>query len=96
MPSGRLRAQAAGILLIGLSPLWAQQKLVQFGQLTMNSEHKIWPSPESIVRDLRSSNADARAKALASVGVPEALRVRSISWNYKDKSSVNVVRTGPN
>src|SRR6266567_310297 len=64
-----------GMLLLTLSRVFAQLKPIEeIGGLEINHEHATWPAPESIVRDLRSSNEDVRLKAMAAVWVPEGLR----------------------
>ena len=75
MPVSRLLIQTIGMLLFALSHLVAQLKPIEeIGSLEVNHEHAAWPAPESIVRDLRSSNEDLRLKAMAAVSVPEGLR----------------------
>jgi hypothetical protein len=44
----------------------------EFGSLIVSREHVNWPSPESLVRDLRSHDEGVRMKALSLIGVPEA------------------------
>jgi hypothetical protein len=91
MKSSRFRAIATVVLLSVTTPLSPQQKQVEFGQLGMVSGHAVWPSPESVVRDLRSSNGDVRAKALSAVGVPDALK--EIAWPLDSRTLQYVVRT---
>ncbi len=45
----------------------------EFGQLYVQHEHLKWPSPASIVNDLRSKDEILRFKALVLLGVPENL-----------------------
>ncbi len=74
MPVSRFLIQT-GFLLLTLSQGFAQLKPIEeIGGLQMNHEHAARPAPESIVRDLRSSNEDVRLKAMAALWVPEALR----------------------
>ena len=54
----------AGIPLFAILPAFAQSP-DDFGDLVAIREHVAWPSPESIVRNLRSSNDDDRLKGLA-------------------------------
>ena len=44
-----------------------------FGYLGVDFTHSRWPSPESVARDLRSSNEEIRRNALVAAGAPEAL-----------------------
>src|SRR5258708_5037284 len=75
MPVSRFLIQTTGMLLFTLSHLVAQLKPIEeIGPLEVNHEHAAWPAPESIVRELRSSNEDVRLKAMAAVWVPEGLR----------------------
>jgi hypothetical protein len=68
---------AAGVLLVAV-PAAAQPKTREFGQLGVVSEHGEWPSPEAVVRDLRSPDVNIRLKALALAGVSEGLRHRAV------------------
>jgi len=69
-----LLIQTTLLMLFSLSRLAAQLKPIEeIGPLDVNHEHAAWPAPESIVRDLRSSNEDVRLKAMAAVWVPKAL-----------------------
>lgn len=43
----------------------------EFGSLVVSREHMGWPSPESLVRDLRSQDEEVRLKALSLIGVPD-------------------------
>jgi hypothetical protein len=69
-----LTATIPGMLFFAFLPAAAQPKPIDLGQLGMVTEHAAWPAPESIVRDLRSSNDDIRLKALSLAGVTEQLR----------------------
>jgi hypothetical protein len=69
---------AAAVLALSSQPLPARASVEEFGQLNLRREHMKWPSPESVVRELQSQNADVRFKALLSVGVPEKLARRPI------------------
>jgi hypothetical protein len=68
----------AAVALMGSQPLPARAAIEEFGQLSVVREHMNWPSPESVVRDLNSQNANVRFKALRSIGVPDKLARRPI------------------
>jgi hypothetical protein len=89
MKSCRFRAFAMAVLLLVTAPLVPQQKQVEFGQLSMVSGNAAWPNPESVVRDLHSSNEEVRSKALSAVGVSAALRRKL--WHRDDGTSVYAV-----
>src|SRR5260370_36028359 len=75
MPVSRSLIQTTGMLLFTLVHAAGQLKPIEeIGGLEINHEHAAWPAPESIVRDLRSSNEDVRLKAMAAVRVPEGLK----------------------
>ncbi len=80
---------AASLVLVALSPPFSARAAgEEFGQLNVRREHVAWPSPETIVRDLHSPNAEVRFKALLSVGVPETLARRPI---YNSATPATVV-----
>jgi hypothetical protein len=58
-----------------------------FGQLSVRLEHMAWPSPASIVRDLRSQDDGVRFKALLLLGVSEKL-ARIPVWSNTTPSVV--------
>lgn len=66
------------MFLFVILPVVAQSNFVELGQIAMVREHAAWPTPESIVRDLRSSDEDVRLKALALVGVTGPLQRKPI------------------
>ena len=60
------------VLMFGLRGLGQTTKpTVETGYADVNQEHAAWPSPESVLGDLRSTNIDARLKALKTAGLTE-------------------------
>jgi len=80
----------AALALLTLLPTRAQQPPIEIEQLYIDRKHADIAAPESIVRDLRSSNEDLRQKALAVVGVPEVLRRK---LTYENPTSMPVLAT---
>lgn len=81
----RFLIQTIGMLLFDLSHSVRQLKAItEIGGLEINHEHAAWPSPESIVRDLRSPSEDVRLKALEAVRVPKALMHRAMYSSNPD------------
>jgi len=70
--------QGAGILLVACVAGSAQSKYEELGQIGMSREHAAWPSPESVVRNLRSPDAAVRVKAVVRVGFPKKTLSESV------------------
>jgi hypothetical protein len=52
--------------------------MAAFGEDTVERVHRAWPPPESVVRDLRSGDEEARHAALLLMGVPEQVARRPV------------------
>jgi hypothetical protein len=75
-------------VLVALSlPHLAQAASEDFGQLSVTREHIKWPSPASVIRDLRSPDEGVRFNALLLLGVPDKLARISL-WSSTTPSVV--------
>jgi hypothetical protein len=65
------------MLLVLQTPAWQQAATAAAATAdNVVRVHQFWPSPESVLRDLRSKDEALHLKALERAGVPEAIRVR--------------------
>src|ERR1700676_456134 len=89
MVSIMMRSILLCLLLVPLTAS-AQEKdrYEEIGHLGLLRVRAQWPSPESLVRNLRSENEDVRLKALHLVGVPDLLIHRAV---YAPDPSAKVI-----
>jgi hypothetical protein len=78
---------ATAVLISLFQPAIQAATKEDFGQLNVRREHMAWPSPASIVRDLRSQDDGVRFKALLLLGVSEE-RARIRVWSHTTPSVV--------
>ncbi len=57
-------------------PAWTEVQ----GYVSVLREHVPWPSPENVVRDLRSSDDEARLKALLLLGLSDG-QAHILDWS---------------